>query len=66
MSRVGVGKKIIGEHIRITADRGQWVDKNGLFIMPTFHPAAVLRDEGKKRPFWEDFLEVKQKMLELD
>lgn len=55
-------RKIIGDHIRITAHRGQWVEKNGTLIMPTFHPAAVLRDEKKKRPFWEDLLEVKSKL----
>jgi len=58
-------KKIIGEHIRITADRGLWVEKNGIYIMPTFHPAAVLRDEGKKRPFWDDFIQIKNKLLEM-
>jgi len=58
-------KKIIGEHIRITADRGRWIEKNGIRIMPTFHPAAVLRDENKKRPFWEDFLEIKSKLAEM-
>ena len=55
-------KKIIGDHIRITADRGQWVEKNGIHIMPTFHPAALLRDEGKKRPFWNDFIQIKNKL----
>jgi DNA polymerase len=26
--------------------------------MPTFHPAALLRDPGKKRPVWEDIKQV--------
>jgi len=58
-------KKIIGDNIRITSSRGQWVEKSGTLIMPTFHPAAVLRDENKKRPFWEDFLEIKSKLSEI-
>ena len=31
--------------------------------MPTFHPAALLRDENKKIDFWNDLVEVKT-MLE--
>jgi len=59
-------KKIIGDHIRITADRGHWVEKSGIFIMPTFHPAAVLRDQNKKRPFWEDFIQIKRKLVQMN
>ncbi len=45
----------------ITRIRGNWVQHNGRFWMPTFHPAALLRDPGKKKPVWEDFKQVKQK-----
>ncbi|MGI5840103.1 MAG: uracil-DNA glycosylase [bacterium] len=40
---------------RITKVRGRLVEKGGRKILPTFHPAALLRDESKKRPVWEDF-----------
>ena len=30
--------------------------------MPVWHPAALLRDEGKKIEFWKDLKEVKQKL----
>ncbi|HBT48028.1 MAG TPA: uracil-DNA glycosylase [Peptococcaceae bacterium] len=43
----------------ITRLRGQWIQKDGICYMPTFHPAALLRDEGKKRPVWEDFKKVR-------
>ena len=59
-------KAVISDDIRITAARGRWVKKGNCFIMPTFHPAALLRDESKKRPFWEDLNEVKRKCEELD
>lgn len=29
--------------------------------MPTWHPAALLRDETKKIEFWKDLKQVKQK-----
>lgn len=56
---------VIGEECRITRDRGTWVEKKGVWIMPTFHPAALLRDESKKRPAWEDFKAVRDKLSEL-
>lgn len=49
---------LISPALRITRDRGKWVEKDGLLIMPTFHPAALLRDPSKKRPTWEDFQAV--------
>ncbi len=49
---------LIDPGLRITRDRGRWVIKDGLEIMPTFHPAALLRDPRKKRPVWEDFKAV--------
>ncbi|MEG2213376.1 MAG: uracil-DNA glycosylase, partial [Clostridiales bacterium] len=46
---------------RITRGRGVWVNRGRFPIMPTFHPAALLRDQSKKRPVWEDFLQVSAK-----
>lgn len=47
-------KNILGEDYGITASRGKWIEKKGIKYMPTFHPAALLRDEGKKIDFWKD------------
>ncbi|MDN5293936.1 MAG: uracil-DNA glycosylase [Eubacteriales bacterium] len=44
---------------RITRVRGQWLDWNGIKVMPTYHPAALLRDPSKKKPAWEDFKKVR-------
>ena len=33
--------------------------------MSTFHPAALLRDESKKLPFWQDLKSAKQKLEEV-
>lgn len=47
-------KNILGEDYGITSSRGKWIDKKGIKYMPTFHPAALLRDESKKIDFWND------------
>lgn len=55
-------KNILGKEYGITSARGKWVEKNGIMYMPTFHPAALLRDETKKIMFWKDLKEVKKAM----
>lgn len=47
-------KNILGEEYKITSARGKWIEKNGINYMPTWHPAALLRDENKKIEFWND------------
>ena len=42
-------RAVLGPDIRITRDRGIWVERKGVWFMPTYHPAALLRDESKKR-----------------
>lgn len=55
-------KYIIDREARITQIRGQWIERKGYWIMPTFHPAALLRDESKKVLMFEDFKKVKQRL----
>lgn len=57
---------ILGPEHRITRERGAWIERKGVFFMPTFHPAALLRDESKKRPVWEDLKKVRDKLQELE
>jgi len=53
-------QNLIDPEARITKMRGQWlVSKSGIKIMPTYHPAALLRDMSRKRPVWEDFQKVR-------
>jgi uracil-DNA glycosylase family 4 len=42
----------------ITQLRGRWFDYHGIMIMPTFHPAYLLRNPGDKRLVWEDIQKV--------
>ena len=57
---------IISPDARITRSRGQWIERKGVWIMPTFHPAALLRDESKKRDAWEDLKLVRDKLASLE
>ena len=55
-------KNILGDEYGITKVRGNWIEKKGIWYMPTFHPAALLRDESKKIDFWKDLKKVKEKI----
>lgn len=57
--------KIIRPDFRITAERGTWTEKNGVFMTATFHPAAVLRDPRKKSAMMLDFMEIRHKYDEV-
>jgi uracil-DNA glycosylase family 4 len=43
----------------ITRVRGQFQNYKGVKVMPTFHPAYLLRDPSKKRETWEDLKKVR-------
>ena len=47
-------KNILGKEYGITASRGKVIEKNGIIYVPTWHPAALLRDENKKIDFIRD------------
>lgn len=51
-------KNVLGKEYNITSARGQWIEKDGIKILPTFHPAALLRDETKKIDFWNDLKKI--------
>ena len=55
-------QNILGKEYKITASRGKWVEKKGIYYMPTWHPAALLRDETKKLDFIRDLKEVVNKL----
>lgn len=56
-------KYLVGEDVRITKVRGNWIERPGFFkIMPTYHPAAVLRDPNKKEELFLDMKKVKESL----
>lgn len=55
-------QNILGKEYKMTASRGKWVERKGIYYMPTWHPAALLRDETKKLDFIRDLKEVVNKL----
>ena len=55
-------QNILGDEYKITACRGNWIEKKGILYMPTWHPAALLRDETKKIDFLEDLNKVVERV----
>jgi uracil-DNA glycosylase family 4 len=51
---------LLGKTIGITRLRGQWRAYRGIPLMPTYHPAYLLRNQAlsEKRRVWEDMLQV--------
>lgn len=58
-------KYVVDKSAKITQIRGRWIERKGFWIMPTFHPAAILRDSSKKVPLFEDVKSVRLKLEEL-
>jgi DNA polymerase len=55
---------LLGKTIGITKLRGQWRTYRGTPLMPTYHPAYLLRNQAlsEKRRVWEDMLAVMEKL----
>ena len=54
-------RHILGKDIHIMRDRGVWHEVKGFYIMPTYHPAALLRNENLKRDAYKDLLAIRAK-----
>jgi DNA polymerase len=57
-------KYLVHPEARVTEVRGDVFHKGGMRIVPTYHPAALLRDAGKKKPVWSDFQKIRDLYLE--
>ena len=59
---VGLGKfavqTLLQSKVPITRLRGIWHEYHGIKVMPTFHPAYLLRNPGDKKLVWEDIKKV--------
>jgi DNA polymerase len=42
----------------VSAARGQWLDYHGIKVMPTYHPAYLLRNPAAKKEVWADMKKV--------
>ena len=55
---------LLGKTVGITKLRGNWRTYRGIPLMPTYHPAYLLRNQApsEKRRVWEDMLQVMEKL----
>jgi DNA polymerase len=53
---------LMGTQKTMGSMRGRWHDWRGIPVMPTFHPAYLLRNEQDKRLAWEDLQKVMKMM----
>jgi DNA polymerase len=53
-------KALLGPHVAITKIRGQVREYRGIPLVPTFHPAYLLRNPPAKREAWADLKLVKK------
>lgn len=58
-------KSVLNPEVRITRERGRWTERKGVWIMPTYHPSALLRDPAKKREAWEDMKSLRSRLISL-
>ena len=58
-------KAIIKEDFKITSEHGQWFSRNGVQMTAIYHPAALLRDVGKRPETFEDLKSIQSKVREL-
>ena len=58
-------RSVLDPEVRITRERGKWTVRKGVWIMPTYHPSALLRDPAKKREAWEDMKSLRNRLITL-
>jgi uracil-DNA glycosylase len=60
------GTALLGKSFKITRDRGRWYDYHGIPVMPTFHPAYILRALDRQRELkllvWEDVKQIMKRL----
>jgi len=57
--------RIIKEDFKISQEHGQWFEKNGVWTMAFYHPAALLRDPRRKPEAFEDLKTLQAKIREV-
>ncbi|MBQ9517130.1 MAG: uracil-DNA glycosylase [Eubacterium sp.] len=58
-------QKLISPDFRVTKQHGEFINKNGVLMMGTYHPAAILRNPNNKEQAFADWLKVRDKIEEL-
>lgn len=58
-------QRLISPDFKVTKQHGEFFEKDGMLIMGTFHPAALLRNPNQKPEALEDFVKLREKIKEL-
>lgn len=56
------GQALLAKDFKISRERGKWHKFMDIPLMPTYHPAYLLRNPSAKRQVWEDIQEVMRHM----
>ena len=64
MGRIS-GQKLLNSQAPMAQLHGKVFEYNGIPLMVTYHPSALLRNEELKRPAWEDLKAFRRKLDEL-
>lgn len=63
---IGLGRfavhSLLKSKVPISRIRGEWQTYQGIPLMPTYHPAYLLRNPEGKRDVWEDMKEVMRRL----
>lgn len=57
--------RIIDPDFKVTRQHGEFVEKKGVWLMGTLHPAALLRNPQQKPDAFADFLKLRDKIQEV-
>ena len=55
-------QRLISPDFKVTQQHGEFIEKNGILFMGTFHPAALLRNPNNKPLAFEDFIKLRDKL----
>ena len=58
-------KALIDPDFRVTVEHGQFMKKDNIWMMGTFHPAALLRNPNQKPEAFDDFCKLRDRLAEL-
>lgn len=56
---------LLQDQAPISRLRGHWREYQGIALLPTFHPAFLLRNPASKREVWEDMKQVLSRLRQL-
>lgn len=57
--------RLIKKDMKITKEHGVFFEKNGVLMMATLHPAALLRNPNNKPGAFEDFQKLREKINQI-